>query len=116
MLDLQNKNFFRQTTIPRWIDVMFPEGRNVQDGNVIDFLKLCTANHKTWYVYDPEVSPEDPEITDYITLKSDELNCRDGDLLHWANVYEEKGYRVVEFSYNNCSMANVPPVYFVREV
>ena len=120
MLDLNNTNFFRPYTITEWIDLVFPDGPNSNtfddDLKEINFLKLVLGNHKNWYVYDPDVSPEDPEIINHITIKSDELKYRDGDLLHWANIYEEKGYRVVEFSFNNCSMANVPPVFFVREV
>ena len=116
MLELQNTNFFRPYTITEWIDLVFPDGPNDKDLKEIKFLRLVLGNHKNWYVYDPDVSPEDPRITDYITLKSEEVKYRDGELVHWANIYQEKGYKVVEFSYNNCSMANVPPVFFVREV
>ena len=116
MLDLQNTNFFRPYTIREWIDLIVPDDPDEQDKKQINFLRLTLGNSPDWYVYDPDVSPEDPKILDYITLKSEEFKYRDGDLMHWANIYEEKGYRVVEFSFNNCSMANVPPVFFVREV
>lgn len=117
MLDLKNNGDYMALTSAEWIKLMFPDDiRTSQDDKVISFINLVIGHPKKWYVYDPEIHTTPRNFSSYLTIATTDYAMQDGVVRHWAKVYTNDSYVIVELSYNNCPHTNVPPVYFVREV
>ena len=117
MLDLLNRSYFMTINSVEWIELMFPDDiRTSQDDKLIPFITLIIDHPKKWHIYDPEIRTTIPDFSSYLTGATQDYTMLDEGVKHWATVYTNDNYVIVELSYNNCQHTNVTPVYFVREV